>query len=483
MTYRIVTAAFILVLPALVSAEVIISEIMYNPLGADHERDWIELFNSGTDPVTIKGGSSGADSWRIYQESSTGSVNNRTLGTLAYQGDMIILSGEYLIVAADGVSFKVDYPGYTGKIITSGAMTLTSTISQKVGLRLGSSGTPWGVVTYSSEQGGNDDGQSLQLKSGAWVSAFPTPGVNNLSSTSSSAIQTQSNYSSTTSVSISTNSNNSNSNINEAFSAHFSSSELSSKKTEAALSVSAGRDRLGSVGSPMEFRAINDFEYTHRANFTWSFGDGTQGVGESLIHTYDYPGEYVVVLNVESPEGKGVARTNIKIIDPGLVISTATPQRIEIKNNSSYETSLYGWAMISGSGFFLFPKDTLIRAGQSVSFGFKATGLMPHHLNDVQLLMIGEIEHPKIYQKIEERKREKILSLQGEVEILKAKLVSLYTTHDLERRGLPTPSSTASTTQNLVISDLNKNDQSAVAARIKSRWLTAFKKFLLRNKE
>src|SRR6188474_1628684 len=36
-------------------AEVILSEIMYDPQNADTNREWVELFNTGTSPVSLSG--------------------------------------------------------------------------------------------------------------------------------------------------------------------------------------------------------------------------------------------------------------------------------------------------------------------------------------------------------------------------------------------------------------------------------------------
>lgn len=125
----------------------------------------------------------------------------------------------------------------------------------------------------------------------------------------------------------------SNSSNNSASSAHYSSSPVSSKKSTAVFALSAGRDRLGSVGSPLEFKAETDTDYVRNSIFKWNFGDGSEGAGDVLSHTYEYPGEYVVVLNVSWPSGsQAVSRINVRIIEPELAIISASPERIEIKN-------------------------------------------------------------------------------------------------------------------------------------------------------
>lgn len=92
----------------------------------------------------------------------------------------------------------------------------------------------------------------------------------------------------TTTTNTSTSSGDSNSSV------HYSSGPLSAKKSSAAgVALSAGRDRLGSVGSPLEFMVDTDMGYTRSSIFKWNFGDGSEGAGDVLNHTYEYPGARV----------------------------------------------------------------------------------------------------------------------------------------------------------------------------------------------
>jgi len=82
-------------------------------------------------------------------------------------------------------------------------------------------------------------------------------------------------------------------------STHSGEEDLSNYEEKNAFQISAGRERLASVGSPVEF----DSKYTLLqsgqclANFKWSFGDGFDATGKDVKHTYKYPGEYQVILN------------------------------------------------------------------------------------------------------------------------------------------------------------------------------------------
>ncbi|MEK7175982.1 MAG: helix-hairpin-helix domain-containing protein [Patescibacteria group bacterium] len=188
-------------------------------------------------------------------------------------------------------------------------------------------------------------------------------------------------------------------------STHYGSDDLSDKPEPKSATLSAGRDRIGTVGSPLEFKAETDLPYTRNSIFKWNFGDGTIGAGEVLNHAYEYPGDYTVVLNATLPEGQSISRINVRIIEPGIVIVSATPERIELKNNSKQEVSLYGRVLLNGSKFFAFPQDTIIKSNQSIYFSSKATSLYPTNPYEVQIVVVGGTEQAKIKSKVEEEPR------------------------------------------------------------------------------
>lgn len=253
---------------------------------------------------------------------------------------------------------------------------------------------------------------------------------------------------------------------------YYSASPLSSLKPETALKISAGQDRLGSVGSPLEFLADTDLNYTKNSVFKWNFGDGSEGGGEVLNHVYKYPGDYVVVLNVGVPGSSAIARVNVKIIEPEIIISAATRERITVKNNSKYEISLFGRALVEGEKFFAFPQDTIVKAGQSISFSSKITGLEPNGVNDVGILVVGSTEQNKLADKIKEQKSERIAYLQSQISLLQNQMASFSP----KLSAQPENEALAARDSSLLE---NAEAQTAVA---KEGWLQVLKRFFLRNK-
>lgn len=298
-----------------------------------------------------------------------------------------------------------------------------------------------------------------------------------VSNSSSGSVSTST---STTAQTSTNNISSSGGSSSSAASVHYSASAVSTKKLEPTLSLSAGRDRLGSVGSPMEFKAEAGFDYTRNGHFTWNFGDGSTQDGEVLSHTYEYAGEYVVVLNAVFPEGNGVSRVNVKIIDPQISIVSATSERIEVKNNSAHEVSLYGRGMWEENKVFLFPKDTIVKSGQVITFASKTTELQPYSVNNVQLMVIGQIEQSKIKEKLESIKQERITYLQTQIETLQSQLASMPRENYVKVEittvaplvSIPILSETATQTAAVIQSLPQPN---------RSGWVATFKNFLMRR--
>jgi len=275
-------------------------------------------------------------------------------------------------------------------------------------------------------------------------------------------------------------------------SAHYSAAPLSSLKIVPGFEVSAGRDRLGTVGSPLEFKVETNIEYTNNSIFVWNFGDGREGGGEVVSHTYMYPGEYVLMLNVAGPRGKAVSRVNIKIVSPELAITHVSRERVEIANNSKSEASLFGRALVTKDKVFAFPRDTIIKAGQKISFGSDVTGLDTLEQLSVSLAIVGtEVRPQEVIAKIGKEKQEEIKRLSSELNVLRDKLARLEAekrSSNLTQEPLQNSTAIANEAPNPV-----GNGESQTALVLQSTnaiqptrldgWLKILKSFFLRTEE
>jgi hypothetical protein len=151
-------------------------------------------------------------------------------------------------------------------------------------------------------------------------------------------------------------------------SSHSDPEDISNYNDENDFEISAGRERLASVGSPIEFDAKYNIEQNGQCSplFTWSFGDGFYTEGTDVSHNYKYPGEYQVVLNGTCGEYNSISRTTVNVVSPDILISDTENGDIEIKNNGATEINVGDWKIKGMQKDFLFPKDTIISAGNEI---------------------------------------------------------------------------------------------------------------------
>ena len=264
-------------------------------------------------------------------------------------------------------------------------------------------------------------------------------------------------------------------------STHYGATPVTNVSQPAKVSVGAGRDRVGVVGSPLEFRAETDQSYSRQNIFSWNFGDGTQGGGAVLNHVYEYPGEYVVVLKASLSGSEAVSRVNVKIVDPQLAITNVSSDRIEVTNNSSYEINLFGRALLSGGETFVFLQDTIIKSGQSISFPQKATGLNPAGTYDASLIVVGDnMGGTELRNKIEEQKAEKITQIQSQITSLQQKIAQIY--------AYPTPNLAVQPPSEEIVEEpeesmeLEKDEMAEPqTALANDGWFVVLKRFFLRT--
>lgn len=151
------------------SADVRITEIMYDASGADTGREWVELWNGGNDAVTIVGGS-GAGSWRFNDGA------NHTFTATAAQGTLTLSSGEFLIISANPDTFLLDHPGFSGNLVKS-SFSLGNT-SEILFLRIETAGTPWSEVSYTNSlAAGNGKTLEWNRDTGAWSESADVGGT------------------------------------------------------------------------------------------------------------------------------------------------------------------------------------------------------------------------------------------------------------------------------------------------------------------
>src|SRR3989339_266732 len=329
----------------------------------------------------------------------------------------------------------------------------------------------------------------LQDSAGSSYKATETVDVEFLSYSASASTTTETTTEeSSTANSTSVNQSSSSSGLS---SSHYGAVSLSSLKTLPGFEVSAGRDRLGVAGSPLEFEVETNLEYKNNSVFVWNFGDGSEGVGDVVSHTYLYPGEYALMLNVSGPKDKAVSRANVKIINPNFAITHASNERVEITNNAKNEASLFGRVLVAGGKIFAFPKDTIIKSGQKISFGANVTGLNLLEQSGVVLWIVGtELKPQEIMAKIEEQRLEKIAQVNNQLSTLRQQLAILSNQQSVAKaRVFSNSTIEKSTTEEFVETENNESQTASVidavtpeeSSGIIDRWFQTLKHFFFRT--
>jgi len=354
----ILTATFIFLISfSILNAQVVISEVMYDIEGSDSGREWIEVTNTSASSIDISG-------WKFFE-------NGSNHGLTLFTGDANIGSGGSAIIADNPDKFAIDNPSFSGTVFDS-SFSLKNT-GELLTIR-DSDLNDVDSLTYDTELGAGGDGNSLQLVSGTWSALVPTPG---LASVTVEIVEEEQEEGS------------------QAQSGSSSSSLASNFPTEQQIFASAGGDRNVIVGadSMFEGEALGlQKKPLEGARYMWNFGNGETKEGQNVLHYYQYPGEYVVMLNVSSGQYSATDRIVVNAYSSELILSKVESDFVEIHNESNKELNLSWWQLDSAGERFMIPKDTIILANKKLIFAKNITGLDTSVKESVSLLYPNGVE-------------------------------------------------------------------------------------------
>ena len=361
---------FVLVLvfyPFFSSASVVINEIMYDLEGADGGREWVEVFNNGSEAVDLSG-------WRLYEAD----VNHK-INLIKETDNFILPANAFAIIADDAAKFLTDWPNFSG-VIFSSSFSLSNT-GENLILR-DSELADIDNISYDSRQGANGDSNSLQKINSNWVAIKPTPGAANSDAQIHQFGQSQNSSASQTPSSAS--------------GAGFDSTIYIPPGKLPHIKADAGKDRTTLAGVSVEFRGkaygLNN-EPLNSARFLWNFGDGVSKDGQNIEHSYSYPGKYIVVLDVISGEYSASDTFTMDVLPNGIYISEIMPgpdSFVELTNKLEKEIDISRWQIRAGGKIFSLPKNTFISAKSSLAFSAATMGVsLLNNQDRVELLYPG----------------------------------------------------------------------------------------------
>lgn len=363
----------VMFLPANVFAALIkINEIAWMGAAVSANHEWIELYNSGAEPVDFTG-------WTLVAADDTPSIS--------LQGS-IVAGGYFLLerTSDDSVQGITANQIYTGALGNAGETLLLKNSSNDV-VDSVAGGENWANI-------GGDNGtkETPQRTAYGWVTAAPTPRaatvLSGLSSSNSSSgtAETGGNISSTSTAFSSAAAPAPSSSVSSQ-----SSSVGSPSIPQPSIVARAIVPLKGIVGAAALFsgeaKGLKG-EPLLNARFRWSFGDGGSAEGQKVFYEYHYPGAYAVFLDVSSGEFSVTTRGEIAVVPANLRLSRVVLGNngfIEIANEGAEEVNLSFWRLQNGGSFFSIPQNTVLLPKRAVPFPFLLTKL-PFDTDDIALL-------------------------------------------------------------------------------------------------
>ena len=317
-------------------AQITISEIMYDPPGADTKREWIEVFNAGSVSVDL---------------ATYFLLENNVYHKLVPQSGSTLEPGDFAVIADSVPDVLVDYPDFEGLIFDSAfslantGEKLSVTDSQKVAVD---------EFTYAADMGAGGNRQTLQIAGDTVIHAGATFGTEN--KTVSEAPDTDDSAGTTPDTS---------SGSSGGDSSHSQPEPKEAYAPTGPFKIGAGRDRLVLINVPILFNATLS-KPEAKPSFAWNLGDFTVRTGRKVTHTYEYPGTYQVVLEARNRDHTAISRTEVTVLAPDIEIVQATTT-LAFTNRLSDEVNIGGFRLNFMGGSRRVPENTIIDAGATLT--------------------------------------------------------------------------------------------------------------------
>lgn len=370
--FLFLTAVVILIPPAASNAAgaVLINEIAWMGTAANSADEWIELYNTTASPIDFSG-------WGLYEAGGSTLILNLS-GTVPANGYYLIErtdDNSVLDIAADvfgpfagsGLNNSGEY-----LVLKNSSGTVIDSVDALVGWPAGDSVTKASMERKSDGSWKTNDGVTVNGKDAQGNFIKGTPKVTN-SGVSSTAI--------TTPPATSSSSNQSASSDGSGFGTNASSAPV--------LKAVAGVDVVIEAGKPISFSGLASQGAT---TYKWYLGDGSAKNGAEITHIYQYPGTYLVTLEVASGQETDWDQIKVNIFGGKVVInelflplSSSSAQWLEIFNPNTYGIDLAGWILETGGSGFVFPPFVVVTPRGFLVLSQETTGLDLYQNKSVKL--------------------------------------------------------------------------------------------------
>lgn len=327
---RYLIALITLFLPISSQASVIINEVawMGDLTSANHE--WIELYNSGTESVSV-------DNWTLGDGANllvtlTGSIPASSYAVLERTSEE----------SSPATAFFI----YTGALVNTGA---TLTLKNADGLIMDQvvGGENWLEVG-----GDNTNKDTAQYTSKGWATDVPTPGNQNKSGRVETDIKQNS-----------ISDNNARQGHSNVIMPNDKIRSVSLVTPNTVLKLEIETQDVAYVNQTVPFsvsgKGVGETIISSLI-YTWNFGDTYSSQGKKVEHTFSYPGTYVVTVNAKYGRHDETIRKEITILPVNFSLTENDNGDIQIHNDSPYDVDISGFVIRGDKEVVLPPKSIIL---------------------------------------------------------------------------------------------------------------------------
>ena len=157
----IILIFLLIILPSLYSADLIFTEIMYDPSNSDTGYEWLEIFNDADSSFNL--------SKIKFRE---GNTNH---GLILIQGSPLLLPYSYAIITDDSSNFLSVQNTFNATVFDTSFTSGLSNSGEELTL-IYTNNTNITTIFYNTSLGANGNNQTLCLLNNSWQSCYSTPG-------------------------------------------------------------------------------------------------------------------------------------------------------------------------------------------------------------------------------------------------------------------------------------------------------------------
>ncbi len=380
----------------------VISEVMYDPIGLDAGREWVEIYNEESNAVTVS-------NYKLNEYNSNADPNTNDNHTIT--ATETLASHEYGIISNGVIEFKKDYPNYTGKLYKA-SFILSNSKGQKISIRYKPNGaSDYNILSeidttnyLSIASGHTICNNKVEQNAEEWGDCNATPGMSNTylnavgggagSTGSSTATSTAGGNNSTSTATSTVSVSAVTVSVPVGINYFVPNTNLYIKVGD--MNIDSIKEKNVMAGS--EFNLVvrtfnNKNEAIKNLKYYWSTGDGGYYEGDTLKYKYHLPGTYDYTIEAGDDSSYAIYRGVVNVHEPLIRITNAATNSnyIIIKNDMNVEIDIGGYIIKDNvnNKSYKIARNTMLKADRDLKLIGAAMGFVSTSSDSFSLLDMG----------------------------------------------------------------------------------------------